>query len=282
MIEMKAVTKQLDKFRLKPVTFSIPNGYICGLVGENGAGKTTLLHLLLGLYRMDGGELSIDGMGYGNAEKELHDRIGTVLVDDLFDRRVSLLENADYYGSFYSKYNREEMLRYLERFHLDKGRKFGRLSKGEKLKCQFAFALSHDAKLLILDEPTANFDPEFRTQFFEILKEYIADGTRSVILATHLTEDIDRIADYLIYLEKGEQIFTGDLEQFRSKYRMVTGDKYQLKKLPEENLIHIEEGPYGAKALVSHNRWVQYGELQVTYPTIEEFMFFYSKRGKRA
>lgn len=281
MIEVKGVSKKLGGFYLRNCTFTIPAGYICGLVGPNGAGKTTLLHLLLGLYQAEEGTIAIDGMVYSSREKQIHDEIGTVLAEDLFEPFLTLEQNGDYYGKYYSCYNREQMEEYLKLFGLEKKRKFGMLSKGEKVKCLFAFALSHVPKLLILDEATGSFDPDFRSRFFEILKEYIADGTKSVILATHLTEDLDRIADYLIYLEEGNQIFAEDMETFRSRYRIAAGESYKIKLLPKERIVHMEENNYGAKALVIHNRQGNYDSaLQVASPSIEEFMYFFSKRRK--
>lgn len=279
MIEVKGLSKKLKNFRLDNLSFTIPTGYICGLIGQNGAGKTTLLHLLLGLYQPDGGTVLIDGMDYVHEEKRIHNEIGTVLTEELFDGSLTLMQNGDAYGRYYDAYDKKAMEHYLELFGLEKKRKFGRLSKGEKLKCQFAFALSHDAKLLILDEPTGNFDPEFREQFFKILKEFIADGSRSVVISTHLTEDLDRMADFLIYLEKGKQVFAGDIEAFHGSYRMVLGEAYKIKLLQKEKIIHMEENSYGAKALIAHSRLNNYdGELQVVYPTIEEFMYFYAGR----
>lgn len=280
MVRMNAVSKQLGIFHLENISFELPAGYICGLVGQNGAGKTTLLHLLLGLYRADEGQVMVSGMSYNQDEKHIHDLVGTVLVEELFDSYYSLEKNADYFGKYFSKYSRDRMKEYLERFKLDYHKKFGGLSKGEKLKCQFAFALSHDPMILILDEPTGNFDPDFREEFFEILQKFIADGDKSVVLATHLTEDLDRLADYLIYLEKGKQIFAGDMESFRWNYRIVYGEKYKLNTLSKDRIVHIEERRYGAKALVKHSRYGQYDDaLQVTCPSVEEFMYFYSKRG---
>lgn len=280
MVEMNVVSKRLGTFHLEDISFELPAGYICGLVGQNGAGKTTLLHLLLGLYGADEGQITVSGMTYNQDEKHIHDITGTVLVEELFDSHYSIEKNADYFGKYFSTYSRERMEEYLERFRLDYHQKFGGLSKGEKLKCQFAFALSHDPVLLILDEPTGNFDPDFREQFFQILQEFIADGNKSVILATHLTEDLDRLADYLIYLEEGKQIFAGDIESFRQNYRIVSGEKYKLNTLSKERIVHIEERRYGARALVKHSRYIQYDDaLEVTYPSIEEFMYFYSKRG---
>lgn len=283
MIKVSGVSKHIGSFVLKDVSFDIPAGYICGLAGRNGAGKTTLLHLLLGLYKPDGGEILIDDMSYDGREKDIHDSIGTVLVEELFDARYSIRENADNYGSFFSKYSWEKMENHLEEFHLDFRKKFGRLSKGEKLKCQFAFALAHDPMLLILDEPTANFDPDFRNRFFEILQEFIADGRKSVVLATHLTEDLDTLADYFVYLDEGRQVFAGDMEQFRGRWRIVSGETYKIRLLPKERIISMEESKYGTKALVRHSRLNHYdAALQVTYPSVEEFMYFFSKRNKEA
>lgn len=281
MIEINNASKRLGKFRLENISFELPRGYICGLVGQNGAGKTTLLHLLLGLYRVDEGQITMSGMSYDHEEQHIHDMIGTVLVEELFEPFYSIKSNAEHFGRYFSQYRWDRMAAYLERFGLDEHRKFGKLSKGEKLKCQFAFALAHDPQLLLLDEPTGNFDPDFREQFFQITKEFIADGTKSVILATHLTDDLDRLADYLIYLEAGRQVFAGDIESFRAGYRIVSGEKYKINLLPQDRIIYTEEKRYGTKALVRHSRLNRYDEsLQVTYPTIEEFMYFYSRRDR--
>lgn len=279
-IEFENVKKKLGGFVLKDISFEIPQGYICGLVGPNGSGKTTLLHLMLGLYLPTEGRVRLDGKSYEEAEEELLNRIGTVLTEELFDRSLTLLQNGEKYGRFYRNYSEEVFRGYLKRFQLDEKRLFKRLSRGEKLKFQFAFALSHNADLLILDEPTGNFDPEFRKEFFKLLKEFIADGSRSVVLASHLTEDLDKMADYLIYLEKGNMIFANDMETLRDSYRLVTGELYKIKLIRPERMIHTEEGKYGTKALVKHFGSSKYDtSLSVNIPTIEELMYFMTKRG---
>lgn len=281
MIKIDKVSKSLGQFQLRNISFELPRGYICGLAGRNGAGKTTLLHLLLGLYRADEGQITVAGMSYEQAEQDIHDMIGTVLVEELFEPFYSVRDNADHFGKYYSGYRRDRMVDYLERFGLDGRKKFGKLSKGEKLKCQFAFALAHDPQLLLLDEPTGNFDPDFREQFLQTIKEFIADGTRSVILATHLTEDLDRLADYLICLEDGGQVFAGDIESFRAAYRIVSGEKYKINLLPRDRIVSMQEKRYGTKALIRHSYLSRYdASLQVAYPTIEEFLYFYDRRDK--
>ena len=280
LVEIKDVYKRLGNFQLKNISLELPEGYILGLIGPNGAGKTSLIHLILGLYEADAGEILIDGQNYTEHEVAIREKLGSVLLEDLFDNGLSLLENGRLYGGYYEKFKEETLLSYLEHFHLDKECKFKKLSKGEKLKFQFAFALSHNAKLLILDEPTGNFDPTFRAEFFETLKDFIADGTRSIILSTHLTEDLDRIADYICYLEKGETIFTGDIETLRDKYRLVCGEEYKIKLLRKEDIIYLEKGEFTNRALVINHPSRLYDALKVTVPTIEELMYFMTKRGK--
>ena len=148
MIVMEDVGRHQGSFQMKNISFSIPDGYICGLVGRNGAGKTTLMHLLLGLYRVRQGKLEIDGMHYPEQEKEIHDEIGTVLVEELFDGTYSLWENGMLYGAYYSKFEAKEYEDLLQEFQLDKKEKFRKLSKGQKLKSQFAFALACHPKYL--------------------------------------------------------------------------------------------------------------------------------------
>lgn len=283
IIEMKGVSRKLGNFKLENISMELPEGYIMGLIGPNGAGKTSLIHLIMGLYLPDEGEIFIDGKNYAENEVAIRDMTGAVLLEELFDDGLSLRQNGDEYGKFYANYDANVLKKCLERFGLDAKRRYKALSKGERLKFQFAFALSHDAKLLILDEPTGNFDPQFRKEFFEVLKEFIADGTRSVILSTHLTEDLDRMADYILYLENGKIIFSGDIETLRESYRLLTGEEYKIKLIKKDNIIHMERGNYGTKALVKHRKRYEYDAgLTVAVPSVEEFMYFVTKRGKKS
>ena len=271
MISLSGVNKRLGSFRLKDISIEIPDGYICALVGQNASGKTTLIKMILGLCRPDDGTVVIDGLNYQEAESEkrIRDITGIVPVNELMNSELSLLENGRCYGRFYSRYDESIYMEYLERFGLDRKIKFGKLSKGQKIKAQFAFALSTDPKYLILDEPTANFDPDFKQDFL------------NVIMASHILDELDRIADYPIYLDKGELVYSGDIESFRDKYRIISGESYKVKLLKQEDIIHAEDRKYGTKALVVNHGYSKYdGALTVTVPTLEEFMYHYSKRGE--
>jgi ABC-2 type transport system ATP-binding protein len=279
VIEVKQLKKQLGKFSLGEMSFELPMGYIIGLVGENGAGKTTLLHLLLGLYQPDGGQVNVLGECYEQAEAQIRQQLGFVLQERLFIDHETLISNADIYGTYYEKYDRELLKDYLEEFGLDPEKKYRKLSKGEELKFQFAFAMSHKPKVLIMDEATGNFDPKFREKFLEHIKDFIKDGDRSVLLATHLTQELEQMADYIMYIEKGKILFSYDIETLRSRYRVVTGEEYKIKLLPKDKMICMEKGKLSTRAFIRYRRHYAYDkELTLTVPTIEEVMYFITKR----
>ena len=277
MLELDHVSKRLGSFQLRNITLQIPTGYLCGLAGENGAGKTSLLHMLLGLYRPDSGTVRIDGKIYEENEKEIRQQAGIVLAEDLLHPAFSLLQNGRYYGSFYNGYEEACFVEKLKQYHLDPREKFGHLSKGQKLKCQFAFALACHPAYLFLDEPVANFDPEFKKQFFADLCAFIGDGERTAVLSTHETEDLDRLADYLIFMKEGEAVIASDMEKFRDSYRIVSGEAYKIRLLRPDAIVKLEEREFGARALVRHSRLLSYDKsLLVAYPTIADFMYFMS------
>ena len=281
MIKLDRISKLIGNFHLRDISLEIPEGYIIGLIGANGCGKTSLLHVLMGLYKPDSGKMELLGMQYPEDEAKLHDSIGVVLQERLYEDYMTLQENAAYYGRFYSNYDEAYLLELLESYDLDPKRKYKGLSKGEELKFQFACALAHHPKFLILDEPTGNFDVDFRDKFLGALKNFIADGEHTVILATHLTDDLDKIADYLIYMEKGSILTAMDIEELRSRYRIVAGEDYRMKLLPEQRVIYMEKGEFATKALIRHRQIDEYdASYTVSAPTIEEFMYFVTKRAK--
>ena len=275
MIDCNNVSKRFTSFSLKNITFNLPAGYICGLIGENGSGKTTLINILSGLYSYDG-EVRISGRDYCNHEYDIKQDIGVVVHGDIFEAKESLISNANYFGRFYKKYSKNLLENYLERFNLNDKKKYKELSKGEKLKFALAFALAHEPRLLLLDEPGANFDIEFRKEFNSLLREFIIDGTRSVVLSTHIISDVEKFADYILFLKNGEQVLFGDVETIREKYRMVSGEKYKIKLL-KDRIIYLEEGRISCNALVKHDKQGFDKELKVWEPGIDELMYYIGK-----
>lgn len=279
MIEFKNVSKAYDGFTLKDISFCLPKGYIMGLVGTNGAGKTTLLNLLMGVLKPSRGEVIIDGMNYNDNSCEIKDKIGFVLSENVFFNGISLIDNATIFGEYYSKYDRDDFLEWCQKLVIDHKKKYKQLSKGAKLKFWLAFALSHKPEILVLDEPVANFDPEFRKEFFQILADFISDGEHSIILATHLTEDLDKVADYLILLDQGEMLLNADRVQLEDGFRIIKGAEYKVNLLSDNILVNKESNSYGTTALVQHRPATTYDkELEVLIPNIEDLIYHLVKR----
>lgn len=281
MIEVTNLNKRLGSFSMEDITFSLPKGYIMGLIGANGAGKTTLLHLLMGLYKPDSGSVKIDGMESSVEEVSVRNEIGYVLNEELFTEGLTLLQNGEMYGRYYENYDRELLEAYGRRFGLAMDRKLRQHSKGEKLKFQFAFALAHKPKLLILDEPTASFDPEFRDDFAKALMEFMEDGEHGIVLATHLTRDLERLADYITFIDKGKMVFSLERRAMEDRYRLISGEEYKINLIPKDRVLYKERREYVTKALVKHSQRAEYDrELQVEVPSIEDIMYF-TLKGKQ-
>lgn len=280
MLKLDNVSKRFDTFKLENISFDLPKGYIMGLIGENGSGKTTLINIISGLYKYDKGLICFNGLDLQEEEEKVRQQIGTVIHEEVFDKHFSLINNADRYGRYYNLYERELFVDYASKFNLEITKRYRQLSKGEKLKFSMAFALSHKPRLLLLDEPTANFDKEFRAEFFRVLRDFTNSGECSVILSTHITSDIDMIADYILFLQNGRQLMYGDIESIRKSYRIVAGEEYKIKLL-KDRIINMENGEYGSRALVFNRRDIYEKGLKVWEPSIEELMYHIVKGRKR-
>lgn len=280
MIQITKMTKRIGSFSLGPISLELPDGYIMGLVGVNGAGKTSLLKTLLGLYRPDDGQILIDGRSYDTDEHSIREDIGFVLTEDIFETNVKIGQNVDYYGKYYSRYDAALCRQYLEEFELDVNKRSQQLSRGEKLKLQFAFALAHQPKYLIMDEPAGNFDPEFGSLFYRKLVEFVSDGAHSVLLSSHQTGGMERILDYLTFLADGKVVVAESMEALHQQYKLVSGEAYKIKLIPPERIIYMEEHAYGAKALVKNNRLHPFdAQLCVEDASIEDMMYYMVKGG---
>ena len=249
-----------------------------GLVGQNGSGKTSIINILLGLYKIERGHVLVDGMDITEYEKEVKDRIGFVLCDDLFHPYLSLLENANLYGKYYSKYSKDEFVDYCERFQIDANKKLSKFSTGEKLKFQFSFALAHKPKLLILDEPVGNFDPEFRKEFLSILSEFIEDGEHSILISTNTTMELEAMADYITMIKRGKIVFSMEKEGMCEKYKLVKGEGCKIDLIDKDRIIYKESGSYQTTALVLNDEFYEYDEeLVVEAPSIDDVMYYIVK-----
>lgn len=283
MLQVNNLAKKLSTdtaFALEPMTFHIPKGYICGLIGENGAGKTTLMRTLMGLYRASG-DVVINGYDLKREEALAKGELGIVCEEGFFQEEMRLEQIGIYYGSLYPRFDREKYLGYLEEFALDKKESYKRLSKGMKIKAQLAFALSHEAKLFLFDEPTAGLDKHFREKFLRICAELVADGDKSVLISSHITEELDRIADYIAYMQDGRLLFFLPKDELCERFWIATGEAYKCNLVSREAVVYKETGAYSTSMMVvKRKRFLIDKELETHTPDIREFMHYFVKGGK--
>lgn len=282
MLKIEGLNKSFWGFAIKNFSIEIPKGYICGLIGENAAGKSTLIKTIAGIYNKDSGEIYVNGMRFEEEEAKIKDMLGLVMDELMFEDVLTAEEVEKIYGRFYSKFDRNMFYTYLERFNVPKNKKLKKLSKGMKIKFQLAFALSHDARLFLFDEPTAGLDTEFRKEFLSICTELMSDGERTVLFSTHITEDLDKVADYIAYIQDGELLFMASKEELCKRFVYVQAENYKLKLIPQKAVVHMQEGEYGGSALVVNSRSVELdGAYTKRQPTVEEIMYNFVKGGKK-
>lgn len=268
-------------FKLDDISFHLPKGYVCGLIGENGAGKTSLMRVLMGIYNYTGNIL-IDGNDMIKEETSVKNTLGLIFEDGFFEKEMKIEQIGIIYGELYKSFDMEIYLSYLERFQLNKTQKYNSLSKGMKIKVQLAFALSYDAKLFLFDEPTAGLDKHFREEFLEICAGLVSDGERSVMISSHITEDLDRIADYIAYMQDGKMLFCLPKEDLCEKFFVVCGEDYKCNLIAKEAIIYKKKDTYNTSAMVVDKKSFLIDEtLEKKRPDIRELMYYLGKGGKK-
>lgn len=277
MIRVENVNKTRGKFKLEDISFELKEGYIMGLIGPNGSGKTTLIKMLLGLTKSDSGEIKIFDKDIFEDEIYIKDNIGFVFDNLNFYSHLSVKDFKKIVSKAYSKFDSNLFDSYLWRFGIHKKLYIGELSKGEEIKLMIANALSHDAKLLILDEPTAGLDPIVRKDILKLLQQEIENGKRSVIISTHITSDLDGIADYITFINKGKLIFSQDMEWIKERYRIFRGSKEELEE-SKLNFISIKETKYYTEGLFINKKGLDSDNVSI--PNLEDIMFHYVKEGE--
>ena len=279
LLKISHLDKQIGTLHLQDISFTLEPGYIFGLIGRNGSGKTSLIRTILNLYHKDSGAIVVNGCPMDSMEHEAKDQIGFVLDEFIFEEKLSISANGRYFGSTYSKYDHRLFLQFCERFNLNPKQKTGRLSKGQKTRFQLAFALSHQAKLFIMDEPAAGLDPLFRRELTGYMQELVEDGTRSVLFSTHLTADLDQIGDYIALLDEGRFCFCMDKESLRERFVLLEGTEQQIRSLHSPKILAAVHEQYGSTALAEYPEPSMTEGLAVSCPTLAELLFYLRKGG---
>lgn len=283
ILEVKGLRKSFEDFTLQDISFSLPRGYIMGLIGPNGSGKSTTIKLIMNLIRKEAGEIKICGLDTDRHELAVKQKIGFVYDENHFYDELTVLEMKRIVAPFYREWDEEAFVYYLDRFQLPVGKKIKELSKGNKMKFALTVALSHHAELIIMDEPTAGLDPVMRAEFLEVLGELIQDERKGVLFSTHITTDLDKVADYITMINEGKVVFSVAKDTLQETLGLVKGGKSQLTSEVKQRLIGLREGSFGFEGLTTDRKQMQalLGEQGVIErPTLEEIMV-YLVRGKK-
>lgn len=285
VLQVKDLHKKFKDFEIKNISFSLEAGYIMGFIGRNGSGKTTVMKLIQNVLVKDSGTVTI--CGYDNRKQEIKakNEIGFVADECPFVKTYTLYENADLFGKYYKNFDKERFSSLLSRFGLDGNQSVLSLSRGMESRFQLAFALAHDPRLLIMDEPNDGLDPIFRRDFLNLLQELVEEEKMGFLFSTHITGDLDKVADYITLIDQGELVFTQDKESLMERFRILKGDLSLLEQIPGDAIVGVRRYREGFEAMTEHFDKVK-TYLQPTdnvvlqRATLEDIMYFYSKRSR--
>ena len=280
ILEVKNLSKKYKNFNLKDVNFTIPKGSIMGLIGENGAGKTTIIKLILNLIKSNGGNIGV--LGFDNIENELDikERLGVVLDESYFHDNLKPTDISTIMSYIYKKWDNDKFLEYLERFKLPKDKIVKEFSKGMKMKLSIAVALSHDPQLLILDEPTSGLDPVVRNEMLDIFLEFIQDEEKSILFSTHITSDLDKIADYITFIHDGKLIFSKTKDELINNHGIIKCGEKDFDKIEKSDVVGYRKNLFGYEVLINNKESFtnDHEGLLMDSVNLEDIMLFYIRR----
>lgn len=278
VLEINNITKDYKKFKIDNISFNLPKGYIMGFIGANGAGKTTTIKLILNMIKRDSGEIKVFGLDIIREEERIKEQIGVVFDECYYLEDWTLNDVEKAVSMFYKNWNSSIYEKYLKEFNLARDKKVKDLSRGMRMKLMIAVAFSHEAKLLILDEPTSGLDPVARDEFLDILRDYIEDEEKSVIFSSHITSDIEKIADYITYINNGKIIFTGEKDEFLEKYCIIKGGKEDITESQKKEIIGLRIHSTGFEGLIELKKAVGFSsKVIIEKASLDEIMIYMNK-----
>ncbi|MDE5991644.1 MAG: ABC transporter ATP-binding protein [Oscillospiraceae bacterium] len=281
ILEINGLCKAYDDFSLKDVSFSLPKGFIMGFVGENGSGKTTTIRAILNMAKIDSGKISVFGLDSVTDTIAIKERMGVVFDSLYLAEHLNVKQIEQQLKPFYKDWDSEEFFRRIREFDLPDNRKVGDFSKGMKMKLMIAVALSHRAELIILDEPTSGLDPVARDELLDILAEYIEDENRGVLFSTHITADVERIADYVTILHNGKVWYTGTKDELTESYAVIKGSEEDIPAALKEKLIGFHAYRNGFDALIKTDGLAGLPDtLEYEKASIDEILVYIAKEDK--
>ncbi|WNS45135.1 ABC transporter ATP-binding protein [Paenibacillus sp. MMS20-IR301] len=277
VIQLDHLSKSYDRFDLRDISLSVKEGFITGLIGPNGAGKTTLIRMMMGMTHPDQGSITMFGQNNQQHQAAVKERIGYVSDENIYYENLTIRQMKRIIAPFYARWDEDTYVKFQELFKLSPGKKIKDLSKGMKIKFSLAIALSHGADLLIMDEPTSGLDPIFRREMLELLSEHIQDEKKSILFSTHNTTDLDRIADYIVFINEGRIIFNEMKETLSEQYLLVKGKKELLDRDVRRWFVGLRESGLGFEGLIRNRAEGEHYFKDTAIceqPTLEEIMYF--------
>lgn len=281
-IEIKNLNKMYKDFQLKDVNFKVPRGSIVGFIGENGAGKTTTIKAMLNLVKRDEGTIEMLGMDTLKDEKKIKESVGVVMDGCNFHDNLKTGDISKMLDSIYKNWNAQLFQNYLKKFMLPENKIIKEFSRGMKMKLQIAVALSHEPELLILDEATSGLDPIVREEILDVFMEFIQDEKHAILISSHITSDLDKIADYIVFIHQGEILLDEEKETLLSKMGILKCGEEDFRKLESDEYIRYRKNQFSFEVLVNDKVAIRkkYPDAVVDGVTIEQIMLFYVRGEK--
>ena len=278
-LKLTNITKKYDDFILDNVSFNVPKGNIVGLIGENGAGKSTTLNSILDIIERDSGDVFILDSEKNKISNDIREKIGVVFDGNNFPEDLTPQKLNNVLKAIYSNWEEKKFYELLEKFSLPKNKKIKKFSKGMKMKLSISVALSHKAELLILDEATSGLDPVVRDDILDILLDFVQEENNSILMSSHITSDLEKIADYIVFIHKGKVIFEETKDNLIYNYGMLKCKLKEFDDIEKKDIIRYRKMDYGYEILIKNKK-----ELEKKYPNvimdnikIEDIMLMYVK-----
>ena len=281
LLDIQNLNKSYPTFALKDVSFSLPQGYIMGFIGPNGAGKTTTIKAVLNMIHADSGVVEILGRR-GDEVIDLKEQLGVVMdlpfyVDAWRCRDVEAAVHP-----FYRRWDSPRFAKLLKQFGIDPSKRVKELSRGMKVKLMMAVALSHHARLLLLDEPTSGLDPVAREELLDILAEFMQDENNGVLFSTHITADLEKVADYITFILNGQIIFTGLKDALLESYALVKGGPKDLTERSRKALLGLRSHATGFEGIIRTADMALLPAAALVEPaSLEQLIVFLNQEGKK-
>ena len=277
VIELKNVTKDYGDFKLDNVSFAVPEGTVCGFIGQNGAGKTTTINLILDVIQRDSGEITLFGKQVSKDTAYLREDVGVVFDEMGFHEFMTGRDINIMMKNIYKNWDEDAFFDYLKKFSLPSKKKCGAFSRGMRMKLQIAVALSHHAKLLVMDEPTSGLDPIVRNEMINIFREFVVEEDHTILLSSHITSDLEKIADEVVFINAGKIVLAGNKDEILEKHGILKCRKDDASRVSDSLIVHSEVSDYGAEILVNDRHAAEklYPGMVIENAPLEDIMIHY-------